>query len=97
MSSSCSRSTPTSRSVRGNPSDWMSSPTTEAASSPGRPSASATSDCARDGGLFAGSYACVGAVASVIPVDLHIPGCPPPPIRILRGLLALLEDEAVRK
>ncbi len=57
----------------------------------------AVGDCARDGGLFAGSYACVGAVASVIPVDLHIPGCPPPPMRILRGLLALLEDDVVRK
>ena len=57
----------------------------------------AVGDCARDGGLFAGSYACVGAVASVIPVDLHIAGCPPPPIRILTGLLALLEDDVVRK
>jgi len=27
----------------------------------------------------------------VLPVDLHVPGCPPPPIEILKGLLALLE------
>ena len=51
----------------------------------------AVGDCARDGGCFAGSYAVVGGVAAVIPVDLHIPGCPPPPIDILGGLLALLD------
>jgi Ni,Fe-hydrogenase III small subunit len=50
----------------------------------------ALGDCALDGGVFAGSYACVGGVASVIPVDLHISGCPPRPGRILKGLLALL-------
>lgn len=46
--------------------------------------------CARDGGLFAGSYACVGGVSAVVPVDLHIPGCPPTPSALLKGLLALL-------
>src|SRR5439155_15829462 len=51
----------------------------------------AVGDCARDGGCFAGSYAIVGGVSAVVPVDLHIPGCPPPPLEILRGLLALLE------
>jgi Ni,Fe-hydrogenase III small subunit len=51
----------------------------------------AVGDCARDGGCFAGSYAVVGSVAAVLPVDLHIPGCPPSPLQILRGLLALLE------
>ena len=51
----------------------------------------AVGDCARDGGCFAGSYAVVGGVAAVIPVDLHISGCPPAPIAMLRGLLALLE------
>jgi Ni,Fe-hydrogenase III small subunit len=50
----------------------------------------AVGDCAIDGGLFAGGYACVGGVASVIPVDLHIRGCPPRPEQLLRGLLALL-------
>lgn len=47
--------------------------------------------CARDGGCFAGSYAVTGGVSAVLPVDLHIPGCPPSPTDILRGLLALLE------
>jgi Ni,Fe-hydrogenase III small subunit len=51
----------------------------------------AVGDCARDGGVFSGSYACVGGVSAVLPVDLHIPGCPPSPITLLKGLLALLE------
>ena len=51
----------------------------------------ALGDCARDGGLFMGSNACVGGVGAVVPVDLHIPGCPPRPKDILAGLLALLE------
>src|SRR6516162_9332631 len=50
----------------------------------------AVGDCAFDCGVFAGSYAVAGAVSSVIPVDLHIRGCPPRPIDLLRGLLALL-------
>src|SRR5580765_2622489 len=48
--------------------------------------------CALDGGIFAGSYACVGGVSDVVPVDLHIRGCPPSPIKLLEGLLALLES-----
>lgn len=48
--------------------------------------------CAADGGCFAGSYAVLGGVSQVIPVDLHIPGCPPSPLSILKGLLALLES-----
>src|SRR5512143_1808139 len=51
----------------------------------------AVGDCARDGGIFAGSYACVGGVTDAIPVDLHIKGCPPSPVDLLKGLLALLE------
>ncbi|MBX6323797.1 MAG: NADH-quinone oxidoreductase subunit NuoB, partial [Rhodospirillaceae bacterium] len=39
----------------------------------------AVGDCAVDGGLFAGSYACAGGVSEVVPVDLHIRGCPPRP------------------
>jgi Ni,Fe-hydrogenase III small subunit len=51
----------------------------------------AVGDCGRDGGCFAGSPACVGGVSSVVPVDLHVPGCPPTPTALLGGLLALLE------
>ena len=47
--------------------------------------------CAVDGGIFAGSYACAGGVSDVVPVDLHIRGCPPSPNDILKGLAALLE------
>src|SRR6516162_2074354 len=48
-------------------------------------------DCAKDGGVFSGSYAVVGGVSRVVPVDLHIAGCPPSPNQLLQGLLALLE------
>jgi Ni,Fe-hydrogenase III small subunit len=51
----------------------------------------AAGNCARDGGMFCGSYACVGGVGEVVPVDLHIPGCPPSPRALLEGLLALME------
>jgi Ni,Fe-hydrogenase III small subunit len=52
----------------------------------------AVGDCAVDGGLFAGSYAVVGGVSEVVPVDLHIRGCPPRPAELLAGLLALLAE-----
>ncbi|HEX3499725.1 MAG TPA: NADH-quinone oxidoreductase subunit NuoB [Stellaceae bacterium] len=51
----------------------------------------AIGNCAVDGGLFAGSYAVIGGVSAIIPVDLHIRGCPPAPIQLLGGLLALLD------
>ena len=54
----------------------------------------AVGDCAADGGLFAASYAVVGGVSQVVPVDLHIRGCPPTPTQLLQGLLALLEQSA---
>jgi len=47
----------------------------------------AVGDCGCDGGLFGESYASCGRVANVIPVDVMVPGCPPPPIEILRGIL----------
>jgi Ni,Fe-hydrogenase III small subunit len=50
----------------------------------------ATGDCAICGGLFAGSAACLGGAAAVVPVDLRIPGCPPTPTQLLAGLLALM-------
>ncbi len=47
----------------------------------------AVGDCAANGGIFGESYATLGGVAKVLPVDLVIPGCPPEPIEILRGIL----------
>ena len=51
----------------------------------------AAGDCACGRGVFEGSYACIGAVSKVVPVDLHIPGCPPKPIDLIKGLIALLD------
>ena len=51
----------------------------------------AAGDCACGCGVFNGSYAVVGSVGQVVPVDLHIKGCPPRPLDLLKGLLALLE------
>jgi Ni,Fe-hydrogenase III small subunit len=57
----------------------------------------AVGDCALDGGIFAGSYAVEGGVGAVLKVDLHIKGCPPRPIDLLEGLLALMEAPATPK
>ena len=54
----------------------------------------ALGDCAANCGVFAGSPAVVGPLADILPVDLHVPGCPPAPIEIVKGLLALMEVRA---
>ncbi|MGA8258688.1 MAG: NADH-quinone oxidoreductase subunit NuoB [Arenicellales bacterium] len=46
--------------------------------------------CAINGGVFGQSYACAGGAGEVIPVDVVIPGCPPPPLAIIHGLLLAL-------
>ncbi len=50
----------------------------------------AVGDCAKDCGVFAGGYGVVGGVDRVIPVDVFVPGCPPEPAEILRGILRAL-------
>jgi Ni,Fe-hydrogenase III small subunit len=50
----------------------------------------AVGDCGRDGGLFGESYATCGGVDKVIPVDVAVPGCPPPPLDILAGILTAI-------
>jgi len=50
----------------------------------------AVGDCATCGGLFAASPACAGGAAAVVPITLTIPGCPPSPTALLKGLIALL-------
>ncbi|HMK60567.1 MAG TPA: NADH-quinone oxidoreductase subunit B family protein [Dissulfurispiraceae bacterium] len=52
----------------------------------------AVGDCGCNGGIFGESYASLGGIDKVIPVDLVIPGCPPAPIDLLRGLLRLMEQ-----
>ena len=54
----------------------------------------AVGDCAANGGIYAGSYAVEGGVSKVVPVDVYIPGCPPRPEQLLKGLLALLEPQS---
>ncbi len=48
-------------------------------------------DCALDGGVFKDSYYTTSGVKEVLPVDLHIPGCPPSPLTIIKSLLAFLD------
>jgi Ni,Fe-hydrogenase III small subunit len=50
----------------------------------------AAGDCGCSGGIFGESYASLGRVANVIPVDVAIPGCPPTPTALLQGILAAL-------
>jgi Ni,Fe-hydrogenase III small subunit len=52
----------------------------------------AVGDCGCTGGIFGRSYASCGKVANVIPVDASVPGCPPPPIEILRGILGAIQQ-----
>ena len=54
----------------------------------------AVGDCGCTGGIFGQSYASLGGVASVIPVDVAIPGCPPPPRALLQGILAAISAHA---
>src|SRR6266851_2985870 len=50
----------------------------------------ALGDCGCTGGIFGESYASLGRVSNVIPVDVAVPGCPPTPTRILAAILAAL-------
>ena len=50
----------------------------------------AVGDCGCNGGIFGESYASCGRVSNVMPVDIEMPGCPPPPLEMLRGILRAL-------
>jgi Ni,Fe-hydrogenase III small subunit len=54
----------------------------------------AVGDCGCTGGVFGESYASFGRVANVLPVDVAIPGCPPTPTALLRGILAAISTTA---
>ena len=56
----------------------------------------AVGDCGCNGGIFGESYATVGGVAKVIPVDVAVPGCPPDPVAILQGILTAVTARDAR-
>lgn len=51
----------------------------------------AVGDDACDGGIYKGSYAVLGGVDKILPVDIKIPGNPPSPKEILRGIFSLVK------
>ncbi len=57
----------------------------------------ACGDCAVCGGEFGESYASCGAVENVIPVDVKIPGCPPPPAALLGGILEAMGRRRIKQ
>lgn len=50
-------------------------------------------DCALNGGVFKSSYYTAGGVNAVLPVALHIPGCPPTPLTLVKALLSLIKQK----
>jgi Ni,Fe-hydrogenase III small subunit len=54
----------------------------------------AVGGCALSGGVFGPSFVSEGGVARVIPVDVEVPGQPPPPLAILHGLLVVVGRKA---
>jgi Ni,Fe-hydrogenase III small subunit len=56
----------------------------------------AIGDCGCTGGIFGSSYASLGSVANVIPVNVAVPGCPPHPNRILAAILTAITAAATR-
>jgi len=51
----------------------------------------AVGDCGCNGGIFGETYASLGGIEKVIPVDVVIPGCPPTPVALLQGILKAIE------
>ncbi len=52
----------------------------------------AVGDCGACGGIFGENYASLGRIANVIPVDVTVPGCPPTPTALLKGILAAVRS-----
>ncbi|MGC8658554.1 MAG: NADH:ubiquinone oxidoreductase [Desulfomonilaceae bacterium] len=51
--------------------------------------------CALSGGIFGPSFVSSGGIEELIPVDVAVPGCPPPPLAVIHGLLALVGRESL--
>ena len=51
----------------------------------------AVGDCGYNGGIFGESYASLGGIGKVLPVNAYIPGCPPKPVELLQGILRVIE------
>jgi Ni,Fe-hydrogenase III small subunit len=47
--------------------------------------------CGCSGGIFGCNYASLGGVDQVVPVDVYIPGCPPPPLALIHGILLAVD------
>jgi Ni,Fe-hydrogenase III small subunit len=50
----------------------------------------ALGECACTGGIYGESYATIGRVSKVIPVDVCVTGCPPTPLAIMQGILTAI-------
>jgi NADH-quinone oxidoreductase subunit B len=49
--------------------------------------------CASSGGMF-NNYAILQGVDKIVPVDIHVPGCPPRPEALMEGIIRLHEKVA---
>ena len=56
----------------------------------------AAGECACGRGIFGESYATIGAVDKLLPVDVRIPGCPPSPPALMQGILAAIHAAGPR-
>ncbi|OGS21230.1 MAG: hypothetical protein A2252_06055 [Elusimicrobia bacterium RIFOXYA2_FULL_39_19] len=50
-------------------------------------------DCALNGGIFKDSYYTLNGVKNVIPINFHIPGCPPKPLDIMRYMIKFFKGD----